>query len=69
MSKSSCTSEFLIEMNIVQVTHFHLKLFQKFLQFFCCPNQIVRYLPKQLLMGKTAVKVGYSECVGTPIAK
>jgi hypothetical protein len=58
MAKSFSTSELLIEVIIVQVKHFHLKLFKKIGNFFCCPNQIIRHLPKHLLKAKFVIWEG-----------
>jgi hypothetical protein len=42
MAKSSCTSEFVIEVIIVQVKHFHLKLFKKKLtSFFVAQTKLI----------------------------
>ncbi len=59
MAKFSSTSEFLIEVIIVQLKHFHLKLFQKkFDIFFVAQTKLKHLLMAELPLGRVQFMCG-----------
>ncbi len=51
------TQLLILELDIIQVRHFHLELLKNIKHFFLAKIKIIRHLPKQLIIAKAPFEV------------